>query len=272
MHETRKNIIHTVYTAVIAIGLVLGVSFAQAAWSGPGSTPPGGNIPAPINVGSSMQVKEGSLGVGPLAVFGDAQVVGKSILTNVDIAGTLKIMSGNPQDNSVLVSDSLGNASWKRLSDVLGGSNSTSGSVWCNTLDTGTNSTAGLKYRGYMQISMLDQNGNNMCIDKICDITSYDSKLNSKAVSLDSGDESFTFMQLSTDNTWLSHKPGHNKTGTNGDSVREKVNPTDITGSAEWLDDWVYGSQGEESPDYLTIHDNDVDKGYYVRICGVTSN
>lgn len=50
--------------------------YAQSAWTPPTATPPGENTPAPVNVGGSNQIKVGGLGVGPLAVFGNALVNG----------------------------------------------------------------------------------------------------------------------------------------------------------------------------------------------------
>jgi hypothetical protein len=46
------------------------------AWTGPASTPPGGNVGAPVNISSASQNKTGVLGLGGLAVFG------KSLFTN----------------------------------------------------------------------------------------------------------------------------------------------------------------------------------------------
>jgi len=42
------------------------------AFSEPTQTPPGGNVPAPINVGSAQQTKSGGLTVGSLASLGSA--------------------------------------------------------------------------------------------------------------------------------------------------------------------------------------------------------
>ena len=55
-----------------SIALILGVltmSFLVgylvfAAWTEPTQTPPGGNVPAPLNVGSVDQIKSGGLSVG----------------------------------------------------------------------------------------------------------------------------------------------------------------------------------------------------------------
>jgi hypothetical protein len=47
----------------------VGIAYA---WSGPTAAPPNGNVAAPINVGSTDQVKNGGLGVNSLAVFGNS--------------------------------------------------------------------------------------------------------------------------------------------------------------------------------------------------------
>ena len=59
--------------------LVVSVSFlaltpliASATWVGPTAAPPGNNVAAPINVGSTDQVKSGGLGVNSLVVFGNS--------------------------------------------------------------------------------------------------------------------------------------------------------------------------------------------------------
>ena len=44
----------------------------MAAWTGPTQAPPDGNVPAPINVGTTGQVKNGGLGVDTLTVFGNS--------------------------------------------------------------------------------------------------------------------------------------------------------------------------------------------------------
>lgn len=53
-------------TAVFLVGLVAAVflaNFIVLAWTEPGSTPPSGNVPAPVNVGSTAQTKTGALTV-----------------------------------------------------------------------------------------------------------------------------------------------------------------------------------------------------------------
>jgi hypothetical protein len=72
----------TVITATLIVASI--VVYAQT-WMAPTASPPGGNTAAPINVGSSNQVKLGGLGTGPLAVFGNAIVSG-----DLDVSGFYK--------------------------------------------------------------------------------------------------------------------------------------------------------------------------------------
>ena len=48
------------------------IGIAHAAWTEPTEAPPNGNVAAPINVGSTAQVKNGGLGVNTLTVFGNS--------------------------------------------------------------------------------------------------------------------------------------------------------------------------------------------------------
>lgn len=64
---------------VVTVGLLVAatlVVYAQSSWSGPTAAPPGNNTPAPLNVSAADQLKDGGLGVGRLAVFGNAYVSG----------------------------------------------------------------------------------------------------------------------------------------------------------------------------------------------------
>lgn len=62
----------------LTLFFVLFVTFASVvvAWSGPSATAPGSNVPAPINVGTASQVKDGALGVSSLAVYGNQYTQG----------------------------------------------------------------------------------------------------------------------------------------------------------------------------------------------------
>jgi hypothetical protein len=70
MHlRTLALSVATFILGTISIGIVY-------AWSGPTAAPPGGNVAAPINVGSTDQVKDGGIGVNKLAVFGNSLLGG----------------------------------------------------------------------------------------------------------------------------------------------------------------------------------------------------
>lgn len=72
--KINKAFIHTIKGIAIGLVLVVGISYVQAAWAPPTGAPSeGNNAPAPINVSSSNQAKEGWLLVGgtgaPLSQF-----------------------------------------------------------------------------------------------------------------------------------------------------------------------------------------------------------
>ncbi len=83
---------------ILFIGL-LAASLLQA-WSGPTATAPGGNVAAPLNVGTSDQVKNAGLSVNALTVFGSSYIQNKlgvgvaSPLVSGDFAGTIRIGNG----------------------------------------------------------------------------------------------------------------------------------------------------------------------------------
>jgi len=71
----------------IALGILIGgVVFSALsvviAWTGPASAPPNGNVAAPINIGTTDQVKSGGISVDALAVFGSAVLSGTSRYLN----------------------------------------------------------------------------------------------------------------------------------------------------------------------------------------------
>lgn len=108
-HEKSQNqrMILGMRSKAISLGVVITTLFAASivsAWTGPGSSPPNGNVAAPINVGTTAQSKNGALGVNeataptfPFEVNGDSFLQGSLILygtskyfnfgTNAGIAG-----------------------------------------------------------------------------------------------------------------------------------------------------------------------------------------
>lgn len=59
---------------LVASVLILGGTALVHAWTGPTQAPPNGNVSAPVNVGTTNQVKNGGLSVNTLAVFGSALI------------------------------------------------------------------------------------------------------------------------------------------------------------------------------------------------------
>ncbi len=103
---------------LLGLGMVLGVSTLQAAWTAPPDPPPTQNIAAPLNVGLNTQSKLGQLFINTdtaapyalgLRVFGQAEFEGKVVAKN-----GLQ-MTQNAGDSKFLRSDSTGNASWQYL-------------------------------------------------------------------------------------------------------------------------------------------------------------
>jgi hypothetical protein len=107
--------------AHFAIGILIGaVLFTTAsvliAWTGPTSAPPTANIAAPINTGTTDQIKEAGLGLDALAVFGNAMLSGASRYLNFgdspgesgygirDHAGTMEFKSEGGAWRSFLAS------------------------------------------------------------------------------------------------------------------------------------------------------------------------
>lgn len=88
-----------------------------AAFTPPSGAPLTNNVPAPLNSGSSLQKKEGGL------IIEFFRVIGLTLLGgNLEVAGTVKILGGNPGADKVLASDATGLASWRDPSTLgIGG-------------------------------------------------------------------------------------------------------------------------------------------------------
>ena len=101
---------------IVALGVILaaGLSYALA-WTGPSSTPPNGNVAAPLNVGTSTQTK-----------YGNLVLNGLSVSAATILSGVLQIPIGTPAANNVLVSsDASGTVAWVSTSTLgFGGSSS----------------------------------------------------------------------------------------------------------------------------------------------------
>ena len=119
------------------------------AWTGPISTPPDGNTPTPVNVGTTDQVKNGGLGLDALSVFGTGYVEKLKInetgdtgawelYTNGDTYtsgtlrtdGILQANNGISVDGNTVIDDGAG---WHRTYGKTGWINQTYGGGWYMT-------------------------------------------------------------------------------------------------------------------------------------------
>lgn len=106
-------------TVILGLFLSLGVGVLFAQWTGPTEPFSGGNTPAPLNIGSDLQTKAGSLWAGFIGSDGAGYVDG-----NFEVGNTITIGGGSPAAGKVLTAqDATGLAAW---SDV-----SSSGSLSC---------------------------------------------------------------------------------------------------------------------------------------------
>jgi len=121
---------------------------AVFAWTGPTAPPPNGNVPAPVNVGSSDQVKNAGLGVNYLAVFGNILLSGIGNYLNFgstsgtsgygirDSAGTLEFKnSGGSWGSLQSIVYNLGGGIWVSSGNNI--RNSNSGNVGIGTASPG---------------------------------------------------------------------------------------------------------------------------------------
>src|SRR3989344_3859726 len=95
-HLSFRHIFSTLF--LLFIGLL--AATALQAWTGPTATAPAGNVAAPINVGTTDQVKNAGISVNSLAVFGSQYIQEKlgvgvvSPVVAIETPGTIKIGSG----------------------------------------------------------------------------------------------------------------------------------------------------------------------------------
>jgi hypothetical protein len=90
----KGKILETIKIVAFGVFLSFGISYVYA-WTAPTGSFPTNNAPQPVNVGSSNQVKTGSLGVGPLAVYGDSilnyQNTSTSQSNSVTVSGNIYV-------------------------------------------------------------------------------------------------------------------------------------------------------------------------------------
>lgn len=86
------------------------------AWTAATSTAPGGNVSPPINIGTTNQVKNGSIGVGGLAVFGNTLLQGNSYL---NFGATAGLGGYGLRDNAGIVEVKNQGGTWQSLRNAV---------------------------------------------------------------------------------------------------------------------------------------------------------
>lgn len=95
--------------------------FSNLAFAEPVQAPPLGNAYAPVNVGSSSQIKNGGLGVNALSVFGssyfqnDVGVKNSEPNYDLDVSGDINF-TGDLYQNGSLFSGGVGGTGWSSVS------------------------------------------------------------------------------------------------------------------------------------------------------------
>jgi trimeric autotransporter adhesin len=105
---------------IIASFLFGSIFFAliAAAWTGPSSSPPNGNVAAPINIGNIDQIKNANLGVNGLAVFGNTHLNG-SFPTYLNFGATAGSSGYGMRDNSGTLEFKNSGGSWASIQSTV---------------------------------------------------------------------------------------------------------------------------------------------------------
>lgn len=115
------------------------------AWTGPTAAPTGNNVAAPINVGSTSQVKDGALSVNSFIVFGNS-LFGGSAGSNayLNFGATSGYDGYGIRDNAGTMEFKNYGGSWQSIQDILyalcggpcGGSSTPASGTLCGMKDT----------------------------------------------------------------------------------------------------------------------------------------
>lgn len=176
--------LQTIKTITLAFVLTLGLSYAYA-WTGPTTTPPGGNTPAPINTSAAAQTKAGQLTVPKLCLGTDCRSTwptggsGNSGLTGSGTSGYLtKWTSASSVGNSKISEDTNGNLDISGNITSAGNINAnkyvtTMGSISNPTFFAGVTNGSGTYTNGNSAANDFCINGTGKCLSSVGTSQSY---------------------------------------------------------------------------------------------------
>jgi hypothetical protein len=175
MHMHRMRYVWTFVLCTFALSPLI-----ASAWTGPTQSPPNGNVAAPINVGTTDQVKNGGLGVNSLAVFGNS-LFGGSTGSNayLNFGATGGTNGYGIRDNAGLLEFKNSGGSWESIQatvfNLVGGTgswtasgnnvyNTNTGNVGIGTATPGSKltiaATTGVASPGSSALAILDSANN----------------------------------------------------------------------------------------------------------------
>jgi hypothetical protein len=113
---------------LVTLGVVVGLTVSVFAWTGPTATAPSGNVPAPINVGSASQTKNGYAGFSGIGVFGTTMLDAAlnpipSLFTYLNFSNLTSPISGASgygiRDNNGTLEFKNSGGSWQTLQQTV---------------------------------------------------------------------------------------------------------------------------------------------------------
>ncbi len=151
-HAEHRNVVLFMektksFALIIAVlALSLGAVYLALGFTEPSVAPPAGNVPAPLNVGSSGQSKSGGLilntggaAYGLIVDKGNVGIGTPNPGAKLEVAGQVKITGGVPGAGKVLTSNASGLATWETIS----GATYSFGGIYRESTDSCSEPTCG---------------------------------------------------------------------------------------------------------------------------------
>jgi len=233
----------------ILSGVIFGSIFFTmfvGAWTGPSQTAPAGNVSAPINVGSTDQVKNGNIGVNGLAVFGNSLLQGSAYLNWGATAGSAGY---GIRDNAGILEFKNSGGSWASLQSIICSLISCTTSVSFSVNKGGANQAVppGTWTKLTWSNEVFDT-GDRFTSDKFTPSVAgkYLFILNVACLGAGSADECSAV--ISKNGTWIARTdPGLHNSGTNQNVGVSII--ADMNGTTDYVEGYIYETGSAVSGD-----------------------